>query len=48
MKTNNRKLETRERGPVWKAKIGLHSGISDKTFIVFRKSKKWETYIYLN
>ncbi|MCK3682667.1 hypothetical protein [Maribellus sp. YY47] len=48
MKGNNKKLETSERGSVWEAKIGLRSGISEKTYTVFRKSKKWEMHIYLN
>lgn len=48
MKTNNRKPETKERGPVWEAKIGLRSAISEKKFTVFRKSKNWEMHIYLN
>jgi len=48
MKENNDKLEMKERGPVWKPKIGIHSGISENTIMVFRKSKKWKMNIILN
>ncbi|WP_340113541.1 hypothetical protein [Maribellus mangrovi] len=48
MKENNDKLEMKERGPVWKARIGIRSGISENTIHVFRKSKKWKMNIILN
>jgi len=48
MKDNNRKLETKERGPVWRAKIGIHSEIFEDRIYVFKESKKWKTDIILN
>jgi len=48
MNENNEKLEMKERGPIWSPKIGIHSGISENTIQVFRKSKKWKMNIVLN
>jgi len=48
MKTNNEKLEMKERGPVWKPDICIRSGISEKTIRVFRTSKSWKMSIILN
>ena len=48
MKENNRKLETKECGPVWRAKIEIRSGISEDRIHVFREVKKWKVNIILN
>ncbi|HPF50918.1 MAG TPA: hypothetical protein PK335_05055 [Draconibacterium sp.] len=48
MKDNNRKLETKERAPVWRVKIGIHSEIFEDRIYVFKESKKWKTDIILN
>ena len=48
MKENNRKLETKERGPVWKARIGIRSEIAEDRIHVFREVKKWKVNIILN
>jgi len=48
MKENNEKLEMRASGPVWKPKIGIHSGITDNTIQLFRKAKRWKLNIILN
>jgi len=48
MKENNRKLETKDRGPVWRTKIGIYSGIFEDRIFVFRESKKWKMDIILN
>ena len=48
MKENNEKLEMKASGPVWKPKIGIHSGFSEDTILFFRKSKRWEINIILN
>jgi len=48
MKDNNRKLETKERAPVWRVKIGIHSEISEDRIYVFRELKRWKMDIILN
>lgn len=48
MKENSEKLEMKARGPVWKARIGIESGISEKTIQFFRKAKKWKLNVILN
>lgn len=50
MKDNfsNRKLGLKERGPVWKVKIGIHSGISNNSIQFFEKAKKWKMKVILN
>ncbi len=48
MSENNEKLDMKERGPVWKPKVGIRSGISENTLRVFRTSKKWKMSIILN
>lgn len=48
MKDNNRKLETKERGPVWRTKIGIHSEIFEDRITVFKESKNWKVDIILN
>lgn len=48
MEDNNRKLETKERGPVWRAKIGIRSEFSENRIHVFKEAKKWKMNIILN
>lgn len=48
MKENNGKLTTKERGPVWRTKIGIHSEIFEDRIYVFKVSKKWKMDIILN
>ena len=47
-KVNGNEFKLKERGPVWKTKIGLSSQILENTIMVFEKSKKWKIKIILN
>ena len=45
---NKNGLRTKEEGPVWKLKIGIHSQLSDNTIKVFKQTKKWKMKVILN
>jgi hypothetical protein len=45
---NNGRLGLKERGPVWKIKISIHSGVSDNSIQFFEKDKKLKLKIILN
>jgi len=45
---NKGKLGLKDRGPVWKIKIGIHSGVSENSIQVFEKAKKWKMKVILN
>ena len=45
---NKGKLDLMERGPVWKVKIGIHSGVSENAIQQFEKAKKLKLKVILN
>lgn len=45
---NNEKSGLKERGPVWKVKIGIRTAVSDSTIAYFEKSKKLKLKVILN
>ena len=45
---NNEKSGLKEKGPVWKVKIAIRSGVSDKTIEHYKKSKKLKLKVILN
>ena len=49
MKQNYKgKLGLKERGPVWKVKIGIHSEVSGNSIRAFEKAKKLKMKVILN
>lgn len=46
--SNNENLKLKNRGPVWKTKIGIHSLISGNTIRVLGKPKKWKIKEIMN
>lgn len=45
---NKGKLGLKDRGPVWKVKIGIQSSISENSIKTFEKRKKWKFNVILN
>ncbi|MCY1720510.1 hypothetical protein OU798_09170 [Prolixibacteraceae bacterium Z1-6] len=45
---NKGKLGLKDQGPVWKVKIGIHSGVTENKIEVFDKTKKWKMKVILN
>ena len=45
---NRSGLKLKERGPVWKIKVGVYAQLSQKSFEEFIKSKVWEIKVILN
>jgi hypothetical protein len=45
---NNENSGLKERGPVWKVKIGIRSGVSEKAIEHYKKSKKLKLKVILN
>ena len=48
MKENKGKTDLKERGPVWRIKIGIHSSISGNRIKAFEKAKKLKMKVILN
>lgn len=49
MKQKNKgKTDIKERGPVWKVKIGIHSEVSGNSIRAFEKAKKLKMKVILN
>lgn len=46
--SNNEKSGIKEKGPVWKVKIGIRSGVSDSAIEHYKKSKKLKLKVILN
>ncbi len=46
--SNNGKPDLKERGPVWQVKIGIPTGVSEKSIQVFKKTKKLKLKVILN
>jgi len=46
--SNNGKPDIKDRGPVWHVKIGIPTGVSEKSIQVFRKSKNLKLKVILN
>jgi hypothetical protein len=45
---NKGKVNLKDRGPVWKVKIGIHSSVSEKSIEAFKKAKKLKMKVILN
>ena len=45
---NKGKLDLKERGPVWKVKIGILSGVSNNSIQHYKKAKKLKLKVILN
>uniref|UniRef100_UPI0032171E31 hypothetical protein n=1 Tax=uncultured Draconibacterium sp. TaxID=1573823 RepID=UPI0032171E31 len=45
---NKGKLGLKERGPIWKVKIGIRSGVAENKIEVFEKARKWKVKVILN
>jgi hypothetical protein len=48
MKQNKGKTDLKERGPVWKIKIGIHSSVSGNKIQAFERAKKMKLKVILN
>lgn len=49
MKQNYKgKTRLKERGPVWKVRIGIRSSVSESKIQVFEKAKKLKMKVILN
>ena len=44
----NGKLELKERGPIWKVKIGIRSEVTENTIQFFERTKKLKLKVILN
>ena len=45
---NDNRLKLKSRGPVWKAKIAIETGLDGTKINTFEKDKKWKFKIILN
>ena len=49
MKQKNKgKADLKERGAIWKLKIGIHSSVSENSIQIFKKAKKLKMKVILN